>query len=123
MTKILGPEGYCGRCAFVVGLDHTGMLSHHWRGRHGGQFGAGSACPGGGRPAWKRTPYYSEKAAFRTTGGETTCPWCLTRISVRVSVISGTRFRPHSGISGIRDCPGSNQLIKGAERLPLSAVR
>lgn len=96
------------------------MLDHHWRGKIDG---AGRPCPGGGRPAWKRTPYYSEKAAFRTSGGKAICPYCKKNIPIIPLVTVGARLKWHPTRDGLRDCPGSGQLAKNAERLPLSAVR
>lgn len=112
MTMILGPEGYCGRCAFIVSLDHTGMLSHHSRGRYDRFDGPGTRCPGGGRPAWKRTPYYSAKARFSATGGKALCIDCGRNVPVAVSVIAGTRLKYHATLDGLKDCQGSSRLVK-----------
>lgn len=124
-SDLLSPfgEGYCGRCAFVVGLDPTGMLSHHSRGRYDQFDGPGTRCPGGGRPAWKRTPYYSAKARFSATGGKALCTACKRGVPVTVSTTHGVRLKWHTTLDGFKDCPGSNQLVKNTEGLPLNAVR
>ena len=109
-SDLLSPhgEGYCGRCAFAVGLDHTGMLSFHWRGKIDG---AGRVCPGGGRPAWKRTPYYSAKARFSATGGKALCIDCGRNVPVAVSVVAGTRLKYHATLDGLKGCQGSSRLV------------
>jgi hypothetical protein len=110
-ADLLSPygEGYCGRCAFVVGLDERGRLQTHARGVH--DAGLATECPGGGRRPWKVQPYNSPKAAFRVLGKKADCPACGRKILVRVSVVSGSRLRWHTNI-GFRDCPGTNQLVK-----------
>ena len=42
-------EGYCAVCRFVVGLDATGMLDFHSRGRYAEYAQPASGCKGGGK--------------------------------------------------------------------------
>lgn len=61
---VIGPEGYCPVCRFIVSLNDEGLLGVHYR---LASSVAKYRCDGSLRRPAKRTPVTSRKSGFTTT--------------------------------------------------------
>lgn len=101
-------EGYCATCRFVVGLDATGMMDPHVRGRYGEYVQPATGCKGGGRRPAKITPYSSRKSAFRIRVEMDTCLQCGLRVEVVGEMLAWHSIFRYGG----EKCPGSGKRAK-----------
>jgi len=76
VTDILGDEGYCRHCRFIVSLDGDGRMTYH------GIREGGGACKGSRLSPEKRTPYSSRKSRFSTEPPMVACPTCAERVAL-----------------------------------------
>lgn len=98
-------EGYCRVCRFVLGLREDGTLSIHHR---AAGTAAATRCGGSGMKPGPRIPKTSRKNAFSTIPKYVTCPFCLTRVTIRFDWRISVHEEPNRWPRLSKTCRGSN---------------